>query len=759
MRRDGLKVFFLPDVRVVHHVGGARRARAPSATAWAAGQGRWRGALLPERAGVRALRALGLDRAPREHRERLAHHYAYWREKWGFDMLNPDMDAVQRALGRHRGLLAHDARAARGGRADRGGVRDGSRDGHGRSLSVSVDARPLDIENLRAQGIGRYAHGLLGPLVEVAAERGAAAHAAARARARAGALRPGGRAPERCCGGRRCPPGRWSWPSRRCSRSTWRAPAPGCTTRCRSTAPRSSAGPASVVTMHDVVPLQWPERYLRTGLAHRAALPRGAPRGRGDLPVRARPPATRRDHLELDPARVTVIPEAAGEQFRPTDPAAVRERLGLDGPYLLYVGGLCRPAQGRGGADRRVRATGAAPRAAPRRWCWPVPGPREGSSARAGRPAWCSPGSCPTPSCRRSTRAPRCLVTASRYEGFGLPALEALACGTPVAAYDAGAIAETAGPGALLAPVGDGAALMSAAGRICDEPGAGARGCRRRAAGTQPATRGGGRRSRPGPCTKGWRPDEGRHPDHLHRRGRAAAPFAARRAGPGRRGGGGARQRLRRRHRRGGRPSMGVRCVRLDERHSFSPRDEPGACGRWTATPCCSCSPTASSRPGFVAAAAPPPRRSGRGLGGPEADPHRGARAREQRLDAIDTAGMSLDRRRKNGLVGHGRPALAFDTPGEAFGADGAVALYRREALEDAAAGGQVFDEDLVVVREGVPADWASDADLAWRTRLMGWRCVYEPERGGPPHPPLQPVHPRRHAARGSARSSSATAT
>ncbi len=61
----------------------------------------------------------------------------------------------------------------------------------------------------------------------------------------------------------------------------------------------------------------------------------------------------------------------------------------------------------------------------------------------------------------------------------------------------------------------------------------------------------------------------------------------------------------------------------------------------------------------------------------------------DQRLDAIDTAGMVVDRRRKNGLVGHGRPALAFDRPAEVFGADGAVALYRREALEDAAVDGR----------------------------------------------------------------------
>ena len=89
-------------------------------------------------------------------------------------------------------------------------------------------------------------------------------------------------------------------------------------------------------------------------------------------------------------------------------------------------------------------------------------------------------------------------------------------------------------------------------------------------------------------------------------------------------------------------------------------------------------------------------------------------------LGQLDTAGMIVDRRRKNGLVGHAEPAGSFSAPGEAFGADGAAALYRRETLEDCALGGtEVLDEYMEL--------WASDADLSWRARLFGWRCMYEP--------------------------------
>jgi len=90
-----------------------------------------------------------------------------------------------------------------------------------------------------------------------------------------------------------------------------------------------------------------------------------------------------------------------------------------------------------------------------------------------------------------------------------------------------------------------------------------------------------------------------------------------------------------------------------------------------------------------------------------------------ERLDVLDAAGMTIDRRRKNSLVGHGERASAHRQPRECFGGDGACVLYRREVLDACAVGSEVLDEDMEL--------WASDADLAWRAQLLGWRCMYEP--------------------------------
>jgi len=58
------------------------------------------------------------------------------------------------------------------------------------------------------------------------------------------------------------------------------------------------------------------------------------------------------------------------------------------------------------------------------------------------------------------------VLVPSRYEGFGLPALEALACGAPVIASSAGAHPETTGSAALLVPPDDPSAWLDAAQRL-----------------------------------------------------------------------------------------------------------------------------------------------------------------------------------------------------------------------------------------------------------------------------------------------------
>ena len=90
----GKRNFFFPDVHVIHRTG-LRHTRDEALTPRERVAKRV-GKLIPDSAKAQITKATGLGGPPKEHLERLRHHYGYWREKWGWDLLNPDMDEIRR---------------------------------------------------------------------------------------------------------------------------------------------------------------------------------------------------------------------------------------------------------------------------------------------------------------------------------------------------------------------------------------------------------------------------------------------------------------------------------------------------------------------------------------------------------------------------------------------------------------------------------------------------------------------------------------
>ncbi len=162
--------------------------------------------------------------------------------------------------------------------------------------------------------------------------------------------------------------------------------------------------------------------------------------------------------------------------------------------------------------------------------------------------------------------------------------------------------------------------------------------------------------------------------------------------------------------------ALGVEVVSLPERRSYAAAVNAGIAA--TSGDVLLLNADCVLAPGFLELALQALAREGVGSVAPRLVRATGMEPGE-RLEVLDTAGMRIDRRRKNGLVGHGEPAGAFGRLAPAFGGDGACVLYRREVLDACAVGAEVLDEDMAL--------WASDADLAWRAQLLGWSCTYEP--------------------------------
>lgn len=188
-----------------------------------------------------------------------------------------------------------------------------------------------------------------------------------------------------------------------------------------------------VVTLHDLIPLKRRSEYLRSGLRFRLRYLAVQRASRVIVPT-AVVAEDARSELGLSPERVVVIPEAPAPAFRPRgadEVAAVRERYELPEDYLLWVGGMRTPDP-----RKRVAALARARRRLPlvlvgptSRWARELPGVQLTGTVDDDDLAAIYSGA-------------HALVFPSDDEGFGLPPIEALACGTPVAACDVPALRE-----------------------------------------------------------------------------------------------------------------------------------------------------------------------------------------------------------------------------------------------------------------------------------------------------------------------------
>lgn len=190
--------------------------------------------------------------------------------------------------------------------------------------------------------------------------------------------------------------------------------------------------------------------------------------------------ATRRDLVTRFPsaeARIRVVPLAQGERFaplRPDESVPVIGRYGLSHHgYLLFVGNI-EPRKNLLALLEAYGRMRAGTRLSPRLVIVGGPGwmNRPIHKAAAASPFAADivfPGHVPEADLPALMSGALAFVYPSLYEGFGLPLLEAMACGTPVITSNRSSLPEVAGDAALLVDPDDRSALAEAMTRITED--------------------------------------------------------------------------------------------------------------------------------------------------------------------------------------------------------------------------------------------------------------------------------------------------
>jgi len=232
--------------------------------------------------------------------------------------------------------------------------------------------------------------------------------------------------------------------------------------------PLRDVGCPSVITVHDLAIYRNPKWFPgQQPLSTRLVVPRSVLRA--DVVV-AVSENTARDVVEIfgvERSRIRVVPHGVSSSFHPMgreDLAAARSRLGLPERFILFVGTV----EPRKNLETLLEAW-ATMKDRPDlvvvgSWGWLYDSLRERMD-RMG-PGLHHLDSLEPAELPAVYNLARVLAHPAWYEGFGLPPLEAMACGTPVVVSDASSLPEVVADAGMVVPAGDAQAWRKALEKV-----------------------------------------------------------------------------------------------------------------------------------------------------------------------------------------------------------------------------------------------------------------------------------------------------